>query len=305
VVAALKLAVTGATGFVGSRLVDAAVGAGHRVQALTRRDMEPRLSVDWVRGDLDQPLTIAELVAGADAVIHVAGIITGRTAADFDRCNVEGTRTVLNAAKESGVRRFIHVSSLAAREPKLSLYGVSKAQAEELVANSDVDFAIVRPPAVYGPGDRETLELFRMAKFGVMLLPPAGRLSLLHVDDLAWLLVALVEPGAPRGQVIEPDDGRAGGWTHKQLAAALGMAVGRRGVSLSVPAGLLRLAARADRLVRGDRAKLTADRAAYFSHPDWVADPARAAPPGLWQPRIATPEGLAATAQWYREQGWL
>ena len=304
-VAALKLAVTGATGFVGSRLVDAAVGAGHRVQALTRRDMEPRLSVDWVRGDLDQPPTIAELVAGADAVIHVAGIITGRTAADFDRCNVEGTRTMVDAAKAAGVRRFVHVSSLAAREPKLSLYGASKAKAEELVQASGLDFAIVRPPAVYGPGDKETLELFRMAKLGFVLLPPAGRLSLVHVDDLARLLLALASPDAPAGMIVEPDDGRAGGWTHKELAAALGVAVGRGAVSMSVPAGLLRLAARADRLLRGDRAKLTADRAAYFSHPDWVAEPAHAASPGLWRPEIATASGLAATARWYREQGWL
>jgi hypothetical protein len=68
---------------------------------------------------------------------------------------------------------------------------------------------------------------------------------------------------------------------------------------------VLRVGARADRLLRGDKAKLTADRAAYFCHPDWVVDPAHAVPPDLWQPRIATPEGLAATAQWYRAQGWL
>ncbi len=79
---------------------------------------------------------------------------------------------MLAAATAGGVQRFVHVSSLAAREPKLSMYGASKARAEELVRCSGLDWAIVRPPAVYGPGDKETLELFRMAKLGLMLMPP-------------------------------------------------------------------------------------------------------------------------------------
>jgi nucleoside-diphosphate-sugar epimerase len=301
----MRLAITGGTGFVGSRLIDAAVADGHAVRALTRRSMDSRPNVDWVPGALDQPAALDELVAGTDAVIHVAGVLTGRTAADFDRANVDGTQAMLSAAKAAGVNRFVHVSSLAAREPQLSLYGASKATSEALVAAPGLRHAIVRPPAVYGPGDKETLELFRMARLGVVLLPPKGRLSLIHVDDLARLLVALAEPDAPSGQIIEPDDGRPGGWSHKELADALGTAVGRRGISLSVPSGLLKLAARADRLLRGDKAKLTPDRAAYFSHPDWVADPSRALPSAIWKPEIETSNGLASTAAWYQAQGWL
>lgn len=301
----MKLAITGGTGFVGSRLIDAAVADGHAVRALTRRPMEERANVAWVRGALDQHGVLEELVSGADAVIHVAGVLTGRTAADFDRANVDGTQAMLSAAKAAGVRCFVHVSSLAAREPQLSLYGASKAKSETLVERSGLDWAIVRPPAVYGPGDKETLELFKMARLGVVLLPPKGRLSLIHVDDLARLLLALAAPDAPSGQIVEPDDGRPGGWSHTELAQALGTAVRRRGVSLSVPAGLMKLGARADRLLRGDKAKLTADRAAYFSHQDWVANPDRSPPPDLWQPQFATPEGLAETATWYRREGWL
>ncbi|MEO5612061.1 MAG: NAD-dependent epimerase/dehydratase family protein [Sphingomicrobium sp.] len=299
----MKLAITGATGFVGSRLIDNALAAGHQVRALTRRSMEARTNVDWVAGALDQPTALNELVAGADTVIHVAGVLTGRTAPDFDRANVDGTQAMLSAAKAAGVSRFVHVSSLAAREPLLSLYGASKAKSEGLVAGSGLSLAIVRPPAVYGPGDKETLELFKMAKLGVVLLPPKGRLSLIHVDDLARLLLALAE-STVSGKTFEPDDGH-GGWSHKELAQALGSAIGHRNISLSVPPGMLKLAARADRLLRGDKAKLTPDRAAYFSHPDWVADPSRAPPPAIWQPNIKTDQGLAATARWYREQDWL
>ena len=301
----MKLAVTGGTGFVGSRLIDAAVADGHHIRALARRPMPPRANVDRVSGSLEQPDALERLVAGAEAVIHVAGVISGRSAADFDRANVDGTQAMIDAAGKAGVKRFVHVSSIAAREPELSLYGASKAKSEQIVANSGLPFAIVRPPAVYGPGDRETLELFKMAKLGVVLLPPEGRLSLLHADDLVRLLLALAPTSAPGGLTLEPDDGRDGGWSHKEFADALGTAVGRRGVSVSIPSLLLRIGARADRLLRGDKAKLTADRAAYFCHPDWVVDPARAVSPDLWQPRIATADGLAATAQWYRAQGWL
>ena len=301
----LKLAITGGTGFVGSRLVDAAIDVGHSVKALTRRPQEPRSSIEWVSGSLTDRGAIEELVRDADAVIHVAGVINAPDAAGFEAGNVTGTLATLAAATAGGVRRFVHVSSLAAREPQLSLYGASKARSETLVERSGLDWAIVRPPVVYGPGDKETLELFKMAKLGVVLLPPKGRLSLIHVDDLVRLLLALAEPGAPSGQIFEPDDGRPGGWTHKELAQALGTAVGRRGVSVSVPAGLMKLAAGADRLLRRDKAKLTPDRAAYFSHPDWVADPAHSPPPELWQANIKTEQGLASAAAWYQGQGWI
>jgi nucleoside-diphosphate-sugar epimerase len=301
----MRLAITGGTGFVGSHLIDAALAAGHEVKALTRREQRERDGVDWVLGDLSSRDALEWLVDHVGAVIHVAGTISGHGAAEFEIGNVAGTLAMLAAATAGGVHRFVHVSSLAAREPKLSLYGGSKARGEELVHSSGLDWAIVRPPAVYGPGDRETLELFRMAKLGLMLMPPKGRVSVIHVDDLARLLLALAEPAAPTSCLIEPDDGKPGGWTHREFARALAAAVGTKAAVISSPGILLRLAARADQLLRGEKAKLTTDRAAYFSHRNWVVEPKRSAPKSLWQPKIDTAQGLAETAAWYREQGWL
>jgi nucleoside-diphosphate-sugar epimerase len=301
----VRIAVTGGTGFVGAHLIDAAAAAGHEVTALTRRDQAPHAQVSWVAGDLHDRAALEQLVDNADAIIHVAGVISAHGADAFEKGNVEGTLTSLAAATAGGVRRFIYVSSLAAREPRLSLYGASKAKAEELVHRSGLDWSIVRPPAVYGPGDRETLELFRMAKLGVMLMPPKGRVSVIHVHDLARLLLALAEPDASSTILIEPDDGKEGGWTHREFARALGTAVGTRPAIVSSPGALLRLAARADQLFRRHKAKLTVDRAAYFSHRNWVVEPKRAPPPGLWRSAIETPQGLKDTAQWYRQQGWL
>ena len=301
----MKLAVTGGTGFVGAHLLDAALAAGHEIAALTRREQPPRDHVTWVSGDLHDRTALERLVDESDAVIHVAGVISAQGAGAFEKGNVEGTLAMLAAATAGGVRRFVHVSSLAAREPNLSLYGASKAKAEGLVHGSGLDWAIVRPPAVYGPGDKETLELFRMAKLGVMLMPPKGRVSVVHVDDLARLLLALAAPDAPSTILIEPDDGKPGGWTHREFARALGAAVGTKPAIVSSPGILLRLAARADQLFRREKAKLTVDRAAYFSHRNWVVEPKRAAPPNLWRPAIETLQGLADTAAWYRAQGWL
>jgi nucleoside-diphosphate-sugar epimerase len=304
-VADLKLAVTGATGFVGGHLLGRALEAGHRVKALTRRPQPLRDGIDWIDGALDRPDSLGRLVAGADAVIHVAGVLNARDAAGFEAGNVTGTAAMLAAAEMAGVGRFVHVSSLAAREPQLSMYGASKARSETLVEAFPVSFAIVRPPAVYGPGDRETLELFRMAARGLVLLPPKGRLSVIHADDLARLLLALADPGCANGLLIEPDDGRDGGWSHEEFGQALGRAVGRRVMTLSMPQSILMLGARIDGLWRRDKAKLTPDRAAYFCHPDWTVEPSRGAPDTLWKPRIETETGLADTARWYREAGWL
>jgi nucleoside-diphosphate-sugar epimerase len=301
----MKLAATGGTGFVGSHFVNVALEAGHEVTALTRRKQEPRERLRWIEGSLDRPESLRDLVKDVDAVIHIAGVLNPRDPADFERGNVQGTLAMLAAATAAGVTRFVHVSSLAAREPKLSNYGGSKARAEELVERSGLDWAMVRPPAVYGPGDRETLDLFKWAKAGLMLLPPHGRVSVIHVDDLARLLLRLAEAADEAGVLYEPDDGRPGGWSHKQLAKAIGRAVGRRNLSLSMPGPMLKLGAVIDQLVRREKAKLSADRAAYFSHRDWSVDPAKRPAESLWKPQVETESGLRATAEWYRQKGWL
>ena len=224
----------------------------------------------------------------------------------FHLGNVSGTEALVEAATLAGVRRFVFVSSLAAREPGLSRYGKSKRHAEEVVQTSTLDWTIVRPPAIYGPRDREILDMFRAAKWGVVPMPPAGRASIVHVEDLARLLLALVPAsGTTSERILEPDDGREGGWSHRELATAIGAAFGRKVWAPHLPKPVLNAAVLLDRMLRGERAKLTPDRVGYMVHPDWVSRPDKAPPADLWRAEVPTPEGLAMTARWYREQGWL
>jgi uncharacterized protein YbjT (DUF2867 family) len=298
------LAVTGGTGFVGEHLLRMAGESGFAIQALTRTPRRGEAGIKWIEGALGHPDTLQRLVEGADAVVHIAGLISGSRAA-FEAVNAGGTANMIEAARSAGVRRFIHISSLAAREPDLSAYGSSKAEAERIVAASGLDWTIIRPPAVFGPGDRETLELFKMAKRGIVALPPRGRFSVIHVEDLCRLILVLVDAPESIGATYEADDGREGGWDNRHFARTLGRLFGRRATTLALPRLVLKGASGIDRLVRRDRAKLTADRVSYFCHPDWVARPERRPPEGLWQPQVRTPTGLKATAEWYQREGWL
>lgn len=298
------LALTGATGFVGKATVDHALASGHRVRALTRREQPARDGVTWIAGNLEDETALARLAKGADAVVHIAGVVNAPTPDGFTTGNIYGTRRMVTAAAGNGVRRFVHVSSLSAREPGLSLYGKSKALAEDEVRNSGLDWTMVRPPGVYGPGDMEMRDVFRMAKLGFVVLPPAGRVSLIHVQDLARLLVAMAERDSGR-YVYECDDGVDGGYSHAEFARLVGGAVGKQPIPIHVPRALLHLVGHADRFLREANAKLTPDRAAYLSHPDWTATPHHRPPASLWTPQIATIDGLVETADWYRSHALL
>jgi uncharacterized protein YbjT (DUF2867 family) len=298
------IAVTGGTGFVGSHFIEHALAEGHDLRALTRRPQAERAGITWVEGALDKPDSLAALVQGADAVLHIAGVINVPDRAAFAAGNIEGTRAVIAATEAAGIRRFVQVSSLAAREPELSDYGWSKAEADKLVTASGLDWTIVRPPAIFGPRDQEMLELFKLAKYHVMPLPPAGgRMSVIAVGELIGLLLALPTSNALTREIVEPDDGRPDGWDHRDFARAIGTAMGSKVLPLPLPRPVLNAIAALDALIRGKNAKLTPDRVAYFCHRDWVS---HARPPkDVWEPQEDTPTALAATAQWYREQRLL
>jgi nucleoside-diphosphate-sugar epimerase len=217
----VTVALTGATGFIGDRVARRLLAEGFKLRALARATSDrSRLAgchIHWVEGALEDLDSLRCLVDGADAVVHCAGVVRGATQAHFDRSNVDGVaRLVQSAIEQQPLPRFLLLSSLAAREPGLSYYAASKRQAETVLAGEagSMPWAVLRPPAVYGPGDREMLPLFRWMIRG--FLPIVGsdnsRVSLLYVDDLAEAVIKWLQNENYSEAVFELHDGRIQGY---------------------------------------------------------------------------------------------
>jgi 2-alkyl-3-oxoalkanoate reductase len=304
------VAVTGATGFVGSHLIAALSRHGWKLRLLIRRwsPLPPLAGVEAeiVWGDLADEKSLGSLVAGADAVIHAAGLIKARHLSEFMSVNRDGTARLSALADRA---RFVLLSSLAAREPQLSPYAASKQAAERVLAGRTAPWLAVRAPAVYGPGDRETLTYFRFAERGIALQPMVAdaRLGLIHVTDLAEALaLALACPTAH--SVCEIDDGRKGGHSYEDMARAAATALGRRVVGLPVPRGVMAAAAALNgvrQTLTGRPEILLAGKVREIFHSDWTIHDRRLGNLIGFRPRYTLGEGFADTVSWYRRQGWL
>jgi 2-alkyl-3-oxoalkanoate reductase len=308
------VAVTGGTGFIGRRVVARLLDAGWRVRALARRP-DPALAkagAQVVGGSLEDPSSLGALVDSVEAVVHCAGAISARSKAEFVRTNRDGTLHLAAAVvAQPRPPRLLLMSSLAAREPCLSSYAASKCMAEDAVRqvlDGKADFGIVRPPAVYGPGDRATLPIFRQIKKGLLFVPAAdARFSLLYVDDLAEVVAQLLQRPPWDGLVIEPDDG-SGGYGWADLARIASDHLDRRVRTVPVPWLALWLPAALGGIVgvASRRAPmLTLGKLRELYHSDWVCRATGGSPLPAGVPRVTFDNGFAATLAWYMQRKWL
>lgn len=294
------MAVTGATGFIGRILLQSLIKGGWRVKALTRRPQAGHEALQWIEGDLDDLAALRNLVKDAVAVVHCAGQVRGSSFEEFVRTNVTGTANLVHASSEHHPSpRFLLISSLAARQPELSWYATSKHMAEKLVEEQSLmPYAIFRPTAVYGPGDKEMSPLFRVTRRGI--LPMVGqrtmRFGLLHVNDLVGAIICWLSTSTPVRGIYEIDDGRPGGYD-SQSVASIAQEVWERPVRcIFFPAPLLSLIANINlwsaRLLRYSP-MLTPGKVRELRHPNWVCDiaPLRRALPD-WQPSIQLRDAL-------------
>jgi 2-alkyl-3-oxoalkanoate reductase len=304
------VAVTGATGFVGPHLVAALARRAWKIRLLVRRwSPLPSLAgveAELVLGDVSDEAALRHLVDGADTVIHAAGLIKARRPADFMVVNRDGTALVSALAPSA---RFVLLSSLAAREPLLSPYGASKRAAEEAVAGRSGPWLVVRAPAVYGPGDRETLAYFRAVARGFAPRPnlPEARLSLIHVADLADALALAVERPPP-ASVCEIDDGRDGGYDYGDMQAAAEAALGRTARTLAIPRVAMDGIAQVNRVshaLGGPVQILTPGKVKEIFHSDWTVHDRRLAAAIGFAARYDLARGFADTILWYRRHDWL
>jgi len=329
----MKALVTGATGFVGSHLVQRLVAEGAEVIALARASSDLRwigeLPIEIRRVNMSDVDAMAEIVRPVDIVFHVAGLTRGRTLEEYLAVNAEGTARLLDAVRQSGaaLRRFVYVSSLAAAGPNpttaplretdaphpMGGYGQSKLAAEGLclaaaAAEKDLPVTIVRPPAVYGPRDANFLGLFGAGqRLGIVPVTgsPAKETSFVHVEDLAdGLFRAAVSPKA-LGQTYYIGSGTH---TMREVVEAMSAALGRRLRRLRVPGIIARL--------MGEIGELTwtlTGRPQIMSHrkirdllqPRWTCAWDKAVDELGYRPRVTLTDGMRQTAQWYARQGWI
>lgn len=309
------VALTGATGFVGGHLAPLLAADGWQVRLLLRRDpvradwrgMEPQI----IAGDLRDRAALAQLVAGVDAVVHVAGLIKAAHRSQFDAVNTLGSTQLAEVmATVAPQAQLLHVSTVAAREPQLSGYAASKRAGEDAVLKVLGERAtVLRPPAVYGPGDRETLVFFQMAQRRLVPLlgARAARAAMIHVDDLCSLLVCLLRQPAG-GQILTAADARPDGYSWHEVFATAARAVGNsRARFFQAPVALLRTVAVAGDVARlfGTANMLTAEKLRELRHLDWSVPVGQWARPQGWAPRYTLPEGFGHAVAWYRRAGWL
>jgi nucleoside-diphosphate-sugar epimerase len=306
-------AVTGATGFIGRHTLAALRRRGWEVRVLTRRHpadlLSPYHRLELVLGDVHDEGALERLVDGAQAIIHLAGLVKALTPEDFYAVNETGTERLLRAAnRRNPGAALVHVSSLAAREPQLSPYCDSKrrgeAQVEALAAGRP--WTIVRPPAVYGPGDLELLPMFKAARLGLVPYPaiPGATLSMIHGADLGEAIAATLDRQGDRQALFEVDDGTPGGYRWPDLLGALGGAVGTKPKGVRVPRWALAATAWGNaRLADLDRRArvLFPHKVAEIYFPDWVARGERLSAVADWQPKFDIWTGFKDTVRAYRE----
>jgi len=299
------VALTGATGFIGTALIKQLQLAGWQVKALYRpkpgRSSVSSQNLTWVAGDVSNLASLNSLMADADAVIHCAGAVRGVTQADFDLINETGARHVAEVATtQNKPPRLLLISSLAARMPELSHYAGSKMRGELAIKNSPLRWTIFRPPAVYGPGDRELLPLFQSMAKGLAPLPAGanGRFSIIHVDDLAAAMVHCLGQDAGDGKTFELDDGHFGGydWPKVIQIAETVLRNGGKIRRLPIPISLLKLVAwtnfYAAQLLRY-APMLTPGKIREITHSDWLCDNNDITRITGWQPTCELAQGLA------------
>ena len=315
---------TGATGFVGSHVAEALVRSGFRVRCAIRTTSDVR----WLRGlpveavetktiDLSSTTAIAESLTDVTHVVHAAGITRASSDSDYYTVNADVTEIVAEAAVRASVRRFVLISSLAARGPDgsggpASPYGASKLESEKrlkkvVASGGSMEPRVLRPGGVYGPRDKDLLPLFQVARSGFVPVPRGvGRLQPVYASDVATAVLQALD-------VEWGEDGpfHLGGpeiHTWEEIAEALGAAIGRRVRPVRVPAALFLAAGSLSEfaaLIRRRAPDLDRRRARDLTRLDWTCELDPVERELGWRPRVSLRQGLAEAADWYREAGWL
>jgi nucleoside-diphosphate-sugar epimerase len=320
----MKALITGATGFIGSHLAGALIREGFDVACLVRNPANLRFLEDInagiIKGDCTDRGSLADAVKGVDYVFHLAGLTKACSEADFFNANVKGTENIVQAVLEnnSHIKRFVYLSSLAAAGPScdgrplkedsepapVSVYGKTKLEGEKIVLahNKNMPVTVIRPPAVYGPRDRDLLIFFKMVKSG--LIPYWGKCyySFIYVEDLINGIILSALSRDAEGEIFFVSDGNI--YSTNDIIEAISDALQRRPIKLNIPRFVMPLLGFISEKTKGVSI-INTDKIKEMRHSYWICDATRAAERLKFEPKVKIKEGARWTADWYRIHQWI
>ncbi len=320
----MKAFVTGSTGFIGNHLVDSLLKKRFDVTCLVRTSSSLRylegLNVNLVYGDCCEAGSFWEAVKDADYVFHIAGLTKAKNKGDFHNANVVGTANLLKAVLKAGykIKRFFYLSSLAATGPSLtgiplnedcepkpvSAYGRSKYEGEQLVYShrDKLPVTIVRPPAVYGPKDKDMLMFFKMVKKGVVPYWGKSFYSFIYVEDLVNGIIQSSLSREAEGQVFFISDGCI--YSSDDIVNAVSEAVQRKPLKLPIPDFVMPFFGSLSERFKNINI-INSDKIKELMYKNWTCDSRKIGRLINFVPRVRMQEGARWTADWYRIYKWL
>lgn len=320
----MRAFVTGATGFIGSHLVEALIKEGFEVNCLKRSSSSlgyiEGLNVRLIEGDCCKFESLYEAVKGCQYIFHLAGLTKAKTQSDFYAANVLGTETLLRAVEENSdnIKRFFYLSSLAATGPArnglplqedcepmpVSDYGRSKFDGERLVYSykDKLPITIIRPPAVYGPRDKDLLVFFKMVKSGFVPYWGKSLYSFIYVEDLVSGIISSSLRDEAEGEIFFISDGSI--YTSDDIIDAISDAIGKRPLKVAAPDFIIPLLG--VMLKRMEKVNIiNSDKLKELRFKNWTCDSTKINKMINFTPKVKFKEGAKWTADWYRIHKWI
>lgn len=325
-----KALVTGANGFVGSHLVEALLKRGYEVFCLVRKTSNlsflSGLKIEYRYGDVTDVEPSRKALEGVDFIFHLAGLTKAKNKEDYFEVNAQGTKNLIQTCLEANpyIKKFIYVSSQAAVGPckdffplnenakcePITDYGRSKLQGEKEVLSfkNKLPITIVRPPAVYGPRDKDILFFFQTVNKGIIPLFgfKESYISLIYVKDLARGIILTAENQKSSGQIYFIADEKVYSWTEagKIIQGCLGV----KALRLRIPKFLLFTFASFSEMIarlKAESALINLQKANELSQRFWLCDISKAKNELGFSPKYDLEKGALETIKWYKENKWL
>jgi len=318
--------ITGATGFIGSHTAELLLKQDYRVFGIIRDSSRAKALPDGVESvvcPLFEPDSIIDLLKNADYFVHIAGLTKALNRKDFYNVNAESTKIWLKSLSihSTHLKKFVLISSQAATRPSsepidetveptpLTDYGKSKILAEKYAKNfmDKIPITIIRPPAVFGPRDKDIFFYFKLASKGILPLvgDPDRKFSAIYVEDLASaILLAMVNPKSA-GEIFFVTDGEIHTW--REFAEQVGSAIDRKKIKIHLPGISLWVAAFFDEIfsfILRKPALLSFQKIPELLSP-WVADSSKIENMLGFKPKYDLKAAVAKTTKWYRDNGWI